>query len=148
MENNLAPNTQVGRIIIEDPNDPNKSFGKNEHPDMFSNDDEEAKYSRGGEFLDNMMTDNVLEFCWRWMGLGNVFEVIEDIKEFYKFNGYNGKAIDAQPGDAIWFSKDKSIEALKFREGYSLESALILNDELDKETKDKLKEEIKKGAIL
>ena len=62
LENNIAPNTQVGRIIIEDPDDPNRKFSLCEHPDMFASDDSDAKYSRGGEFLENLMSGNPLEF--------------------------------------------------------------------------------------
>ena len=44
---------------------------------------EEEKYSRGGEFVENLVTDNELEFCNRWLKLGNFSDVINDIDEFY-----------------------------------------------------------------
>lgn len=42
------------------------------------------KYSRGGEFMENMVSDNLLEFCKRWFHLAGFNEIIEDMNEFYK----------------------------------------------------------------
>ena len=147
LENNMAPNTQYGRIIIEDESDPSRRYSRNEHQDMFSNDDEEAKYSRGGEFLDNLMTSNILEFGWRWMGLGDVYDVESDIREFYNFNSYNGPSIDSNLNDAIYFIKDKLTPVL-IENTYSGKEGLIFDMALDESTAKSLIEEIKKGAIL
>jgi hypothetical protein len=114
---------------------------------MFSNDDEEAKYSRGGEFLDNLMTSNILEFGWRWMNLGDVFDVESDIREFYNFNSYNGPSIDSDIRDAIYFVKDKFSPAL-VDNTYSGQEGLIFDMALDESESKSLIEEIKKGAIL
>lgn len=73
MEFNIAPNTQIGRIII-----PEKVY---EHENTYKI--EEEKYSRGGEFIENMVTDNCIEFCKRWFHLGGFKEVLDDIDEFY-----------------------------------------------------------------
>ena len=42
------------------------------------------KYSRGGEFIENMVTDNIIEFCKRWFHLAGFNEILEDINEFYE----------------------------------------------------------------
>ena len=107
LENNLAPNTQVGRIIIEDPDDPMKPFSLNEHPDMYSSGDEVAKYSRGGEFLENMISGNVMEFCRRWMQLGDINQCMDDIREYFKYNPSYGRGIDDEGSNqqAIFFRK-------------------------------------------
>ena len=143
----MAPNTQYGRIIIEDESDPSRRYSRNEHQDMFSNDDEEAKYSRGGEFLDNLMTSNILEFGWRWMNLGDVFDVESDIREFYNFNSYNGPSIDSDQRDAVYFIKDKLTPAL-IDNTYFGQEGLIFDMALDESISKSLIEEIKKGAIL
>lgn len=72
-EYNIAPNTQIGKIVIED------KVYKNENYYHI----EEEKYSRGGEFIENMVTDNMLEFCSRWFHLGNISEVLFDMDEYY-----------------------------------------------------------------
>lgn len=72
IENNIAPNTQIGRIDI-----PNKVY---ENENAYMNE----KYSRGGEFIENMVTDNIIEFCKRWFHLAGINELLEDIEEFYK----------------------------------------------------------------
>ena len=146
LENNLAPNTQIGKILIEDPNDPRKSFSLNEHPDMYSSSDEIAKYSRGGEFLENLMSGNPLEFGRRWMGLGDVYDVIDDIKEYYRFNGYIGRPIDHKINESIYFVKGDHIEALEYYTHRP--SGIIFDSVLDLHTKEQLIDEVRKGALL
>lgn len=41
------------------------------------------KYSRSGEFVENLVTDNEIEFCHRWLHLANFQELLEDIDEYY-----------------------------------------------------------------
>lgn len=72
-EFNVAPNTQVGRINI-----PEKVY---ENENAYNV--EEIKYSRGGEFLENYVVDNHIEFMHRWFGLANIQEMVADIDEFY-----------------------------------------------------------------
>lgn len=79
LEFNIAPNTQVGRIII-----PEKVY---EHENVYKLDEE--KYSRGGEFVENMVTNNEIEFCKRWFNLAGIEEFLEDINEFYSDRGFN-----------------------------------------------------------
>lgn len=78
IEFNIAPNTQVGRIVI-----PEQVYD-DENPYMV----EETKYSRGGEFLDNMVVDNHLEFMHRWFGLPSIEEVVDEIDNFYNQFGF------------------------------------------------------------
>lgn len=73
LEFNIAPNTQIGRIII-----PDKVY-EFENAYMI----EEEKYSRGGEFIENMVTDNIIEYCKRWFHLAGIKEFLEDIDEYY-----------------------------------------------------------------
>lgn len=148
LENNLAPNTQIGRLIIEDKDNPERMFSLNEHQDMYSSEDETARYSRGGEFLENYMSGNPLEFARRWLGLGDVFQVLEDIREFYKFNGYTGRGIDYDNKEAVYFVKPGNSEALIFEENYMGQQALEFQNRLDVATKQNLEEEIRKGALL
>lgn len=148
LENNIASNTQIGRVIIEDLEDPKKKFGLCEHPDMYSSDDNDAKYSRGGEFLENLMSGNPLEFGRRWLGLGDVYDVIKDMKEFYKFNQTIGKPIDFTLKDAIYFAKDKMIKAIEYNDKYMAPSMIIFDYALDQKSKEELLDGIKKGALL
>lgn len=77
-EFNIAPNTQIGRIEI--------------HDKIYANENAynipEEKYSRGGEFIENLVTDNMIEYCHRWFHLSNIEQMIDDVDEFYgsKFN--------------------------------------------------------------
>ena len=148
LENNLAPNTQIGKVIIEDPTNPNKQFSLNEHQDMYSSDDEIARYSRGGEFLENLMCGNPLEFGRRWMGLGDIHQVIDDIREFYKFNEYTGKPMDREPGDIITLrKKGVNINIIKLNP-YMNPPKIIYNSVLDATKKQELHQQIEKGALL
>ena len=77
-ENNIAPNTQIGRIEI-----PEKVYEDENYYHI-----EEEKYSRGGEFIENLVTDNIIEYCNRWFHLGSIEDIIEDIDECYNEFGY------------------------------------------------------------
>lgn len=72
-EFNIAPNTQIGKIIIAEKIYDNENTY---HTDM-------ELYSRSGEFIDNMSVDNIIEFCHRWFKLANITDFIKDIDEFY-----------------------------------------------------------------
>jgi len=148
LENNLAPNTQIGKLIIEDPDDPEKCFGTNEHHDMYTNDDQEAKYSRGGEFLENMMCSNVLEFGHRWLGLGDLYQVLSDLDEYYKYNGYIGRPINYNIRDAFYFTKNNYVEAFKIIEDYMPSQPFIFDNHLSSEELEALRKEVEKGATL
>ena len=87
MECNIAPNTQVGKIVIE-----NKIYDKE---NILKEDIE--KYSREGEFIENLVCDNILEFAHRYFGLATFREFmlydlmeylqIESIKVTYRIPG-------------------------------------------------------------
>jgi hypothetical protein len=152
LENNIAPNTQIGLVIIEDPNDPTKRFSLCEHHDMYVSDDEPAKYSRGGEFLDNLMTGNPLEFCRRWLGLGTLIDVINDIKEFFKFNSYRKQGLDTKYTDGVYFVKDKMYDGVEFYDdsnNYTIyKPAVTFHNDLDMMTYEELVEKARKECLL
>lgn len=70
-EFNIAPNTQIGMIVI-----PNQIYA-NENP---SNDE---KFSRGGKFLEDLHSGNYLEFCSRWFKVAGYSDLYKDIVEYY-----------------------------------------------------------------
>ena len=71
-EDNIASNTQIGRIVI-----PIQVYN---HENSYKV--EKEKYSRAGEFVENMVCDNMIEYCHRWFHLGSIEEVINDIDEY------------------------------------------------------------------
>ena len=71
---NIAPNTQIGRINI-----PNQVY-EDENPFLAS------KYSRGGDFVESLVTQNIIQFCHRWLHYASIEEFIEDWKEYNKLN--------------------------------------------------------------
>lgn len=77
-EFNIAPNTQIGRIMID-----HKVWEMENRYNVV-----ETKYSRGGEFIENMVTDNHIEFMHRWFGLASIEELLNDIDEYYAHYGY------------------------------------------------------------
>ena len=113
-ELNIAPNTQIGRIFID------KQVYDNEN--AYNND----RYNRGGEFIENMITDNFIEFCHRYFKLANIEQMIDDIDEFFSTSGfgkyseieekYNAVIIptskDAQ--SPIVFSNDRRVKVVSF----------------------------------
>ena len=77
-ENNIAANTQVGKIEI-----PHKIY-KNENAYRI-----EVGYSRSGEFIENKVTDNIIEFAHRWFHLGSVQDLIKAVDERVASNDMN-----------------------------------------------------------
>lgn len=69
-EHNTAPNTMIGKIVI--------SNIVHELENTFLNDG----YDRGGEFLENMNTDNPLELSKRWLHLAGIKDLLDDIDEY------------------------------------------------------------------
>lgn len=73
-QNNIAPNTQIGIIRID------QVVHGNENPFNYD------KYTRGGQFVQDFMSGNYLVFCRRWLHLGGYMEVMEDLREFFETN--------------------------------------------------------------
>ena len=68
-ESNIASNTQIGKIEI-----PHKIY-KNENSYNIEG------YSRSGEFIENKVTDNVIEFCHRWFHLGSIMDLVNEVED-------------------------------------------------------------------
>lgn len=113
LENNMAPNTQIGRYEL------NEKVSYNEHEDMYTSDEDSvAKYSRAGEFLENMMSGCHLEFCKRWLHLGDFIDVVHDMQEYYSNLAPEQQPeipMNWNPNDAIYFS-NPMVEVLRFQE--------------------------------
>ena len=71
---NIAPNTQIGKIIID-----NKVYD-DENPFM------NEAYSRGGDYVESLVTQNIIEFAHRWLHLANVNEFLIDWNEYNQKN--------------------------------------------------------------
>lgn len=70
-QNNMGPNTQIGKIKIEQ-----KVFEK-ENP--FNN----KFYDRGGQFIEDYTSGDALSFGNRWLHLGTYTEILDDVTEFF-----------------------------------------------------------------
>ena len=70
-EHNMAPDTIVGKILIDDP------VHKYENPYH------EEMYDRGGQYIEDLVTGNALEFGRRWLGFANFNELLCDIEEYF-----------------------------------------------------------------
>ena len=68
----IAPNTQIGKIEIE-----NQVYDK-ENPFEYD------KYCRGAQFLQDLYSDNYIEFAERWFHLAGFKEMLEDMDEYFK----------------------------------------------------------------
>lgn len=67
----------MGKVNI-----PSKVY-KNEN--LYNN----SNYTRSGEFIENMVADNFIEFAERWFHLAGIKEIIEDIDDLYIANGFD-----------------------------------------------------------
>lgn len=134
IENNMAPNTQIGKMYIDE------QVHDKEHWDMYTSDEETAKYSRAGEMLENLMSGNHIEFCHRWLHLGNVKELLDDIVELYGTNSINPNI---------------GVKILPYRDIHGVEDILDYNGmvrgvtfDTEYSDKDKLLSEVRKKAFV
>jgi hypothetical protein len=67
LQNNIGINTQIGIVKIEQ--------------QVFKDDDKNN--IRGGHFLEDMYSDNIIEFCSRWLHFAGYMECMQDIYEYF-----------------------------------------------------------------
>lgn len=91
-EFNMAANTQIGMIRIN-----NAPY----------NDPEYLRLGSGGSFTENLGSYNFIEFCHRWLSLGDVTETMRDIKEYYTI--YRTPIYKGIDGDKEYDKKHKFV---------------------------------------
>lgn len=70
-EHNMAPNTQIGKIVID------KEIHRYENP--FG----DPMYDRGGQFVEDLTSQNIITFCERWMNYPTFREWLDDLEYYY-----------------------------------------------------------------
>lgn len=70
-ENNISPNTQIGKIILPNQIDPKENRFNNNYFDRVVN------------FVEDFTSGNILEFCSRYLNLGSYEDVYDDIIEYF-----------------------------------------------------------------
>lgn len=88
-EFNIAPNTQIGKILID------QQVWKGENPFKY------GKYCRGGQFIEDYNSDNVIEFSKRWFHLAGYEEMLEDMKEYFAEHKPYGRMNPIEETDLI-----------------------------------------------
>ena len=73
-EFNMAPNTQIGKIVIPDVIYPGENPYNSEY------------YTRGGSFIEDLHSGNFLEFCRRWYGLSSFGELYKEVLQYFEDN--------------------------------------------------------------
>lgn len=73
LQHNIGINTQIGKIIIE------QIVWANEN--MHNMD----KYDRGGQFIEDLHSNNYIEFCKRWLHFAGYIEMMQDIIEYFTY---------------------------------------------------------------
>lgn len=117
-EFNIAPNTQIGKVFI-----PEKVF-ENENP--YNND----AYDRGGNFLDDMQSQNWIQFCSRWFGVSNFKSLLDDVyyylnnikMPFYHESYLRDGSISPV---AIYKDKDQLIDVVRISQEKELDAVVI-----------------------
>lgn len=72
-EYNMAPNTQQGKIIIDEP----VHDLENPYNNPF--------YDRGGQYIEDLTSANYVTFCNRWLKYPNFREFMEDMQYFFMY---------------------------------------------------------------
>ena len=108
LEHNIAPNTLIGAIIM-----PEKVYDKENYYSFMKDDEENSKYSRSGEFIDNLVSGEIIEFSERYFHLAGIRDFLNDFIEFIGI--YGGRHYN-DFGHAIYFSNTfaNKIQAINF----------------------------------
>lgn len=77
-ENNMAPDTLIGKITIDNP--VNK-YENPYHQDM---------YDRGSQWMEDLTTGNALEFGRRWLGFADFKTLLLDIQQYFMTHAISG----------------------------------------------------------
>lgn len=143
LENNMAPNTQIGKYELVD------HISYMEHQDMYTSDEQVSKYCRAGEFLENMMSGNHLEFCKRWLHLADFRELEEDMREYFDGKNHIPSApIDWEPNTVIYQSNSDMKDVLTFDPyQHDVKNALFFYNDYGME-KENIISRITKGAYI
>ena len=82
------------------------------------------------------------------MHLGDIHQVIEDMKEYYQFNGYTGMPMNND--DIVYFVKDSMVDVVTIEDGqYMMSKQVVAFDSpLTDERKDNLRQDIIKDSLL
>lgn len=93
LQDNMSPNTILSKIIID------HQVFKEENPfnkpldgDIVESDDDDENdaattkriYVRGGNYVEDLIAENVIEFCHRWFHYANFMEWLDDFKEYFE----------------------------------------------------------------
>ena len=99
MENNIAPNTQIGMI-----NMPNQIYA-------YENLRKSEKFVRSGDFIEHFASHNWLEVCRRYLNLASFEEMINDIFEYLdKYEIPQNRVYGITGLPKVFFHTDKRIE--------------------------------------
>lgn len=112
-ENNIAPNTQLGRIEID------QQVHDNENPFKY------GKYTRGGQFVQDFMSGNYVEFCKRWLHLGGFKEVLDDMGEYFEKHKPSGAMNPFASNDMVRFYDIKPLTQMVTFEDFSRPTSLV-----------------------
>ena len=111
----MSINTLIGRINI-----PQKVYDK-------ENGLHNAKYTRSGQFIEDLTSDCPILFCHRWMHIADIREMYNDILEY--FSSYEIPFFNLQDN---YIEKDKTRVACVVNDNFMINVAIVLNDEQKK----------------
>lgn len=133
-EYNMAPNTAIGYITIPKPVYENENAIHND------------KYTRSGQFIEDMTSDSDIEFPHRWFHLANFKEAYADIVEY--FSTIEKPYFDLQNDDILpkmeYNSNNRKISPFVFLDDNTDNLINKRIDELSNETKEKIKKLMKR----
>ena len=84
-EHNMAPNTQIGKILIP------------EKVHIYENPFGNEKYDRGGSYIEDLTSQNIILFCHRWLGYANFRQILDDIEYYFRYIQMPSFNIDRNP---------------------------------------------------
>lgn len=97
IEHNIAPNTLIGAIIM-----PIKIYKNENYHAYMKSEEENAKYSRSGEYIENLVSGVTLEFMERYFNLAGIKDFLRE--DLIEFANIYGTRFNNLYNNAIYFS--------------------------------------------
>lgn len=108
---NIAPNTQIGMVIID------QQVYENENKCKFDN------WTRAGAFMEDFQSQVWLEICTRWFGLADYTTLYHEVEWFFEnianaYNGIRDKTKDGLTIPVVFRKPELLIEPVEFKHDY------------------------------
>lgn len=88
LQDNMSPNTIIAKVEIDNPifkeENPFRKPVESDGLDNLKEAETKRIYVRGGNYMDDLISENIIEFCYRWFHYASFMEWLEDFNYYFE----------------------------------------------------------------